>query len=73
MKKMIKNVCIPILWKKQTRKYFIADFCMELYIVSQSALALPVFLNFMLEAYESNQVETMYLYAAIWFAISVLF
>lgn len=73
MKKMIKNVCIPILWKDRTRKYFIADFCMELYIVSQSALALPVFLNFMLEAYESNQVEKMYLYAAIWFVISVLF
>lgn len=73
MKKMIKNVCIPILWKDRTRKYFIADFCMELYIVSQSALALPVFLNFMLEAYESNQVEKMYLYATIWFVISVLF
>lgn len=73
MKKMIKNVCIPILWEKQTRKYFIADFCMELYIVSQSALALPVFLNFMLEAYESSQIEKMYLYAAIWFVISVLF
>lgn len=73
MKELIKNVCLPILLEKRTRKYFAADFCMEIYIMSQSALALPVFLNFMLGAYENHQIGKMYVYALVWFAISVLF
>lgn len=73
MKGLIKRVCLPILLEKRTRKYFFADFCMEIYIMSQSALALPVFLNLMLGAYEENNINRMYSYALVWFVLSVIF
>ena len=58
---------------KKYKKVFFADFCMEIYIMSQSALSLPVFLNIMLGAYENNDIKSMYGYAGIWFVLSVLF
>ena len=73
MKDLIKRICFPIMLEKSTRKFFLADFCMEIYIMSQSALSLPVFLNIMLGAYENNDIKSMYAYAGVWFVLSVFF
>lgn len=70
---LLKITCIPIILEKRTRKYFFADFIMEIYILSQSALALPVFLNLMLTAYENENINDMYRYALLWFVLSVIF
>lgn len=67
------HVCIPIMVKKNMIAFFFVDFCMEIFISIQSAVALPVFLNLMLTAYEEEKYSIMIWYALIWFFMGVLF
>ena len=73
MFRLIWDVCIPYIRKKRIRGYFVADFFMRFFILLQTALALPVFLNLMLTAYENTDFLQMALYAGTWFLLGILF
>ena len=73
MNDKIWHVCIPIIKEPGIRRYFLLDFCMEILITVQPALALPVFLHLMLAAYEADRIGMMVSYAALWFAFGGLF
>lgn len=70
---LLKITCLSIILEKRTRKYFFADLIMEIYILSQSAFALPVFLNLMLTAYENENINGMYKYTLLWFIFGIIF
>ena len=69
----IWNVCIPIMKQKNISRFFRLDFCMRILIAFQPALALPVFLNLMLTAYESNEYKKMITYVILWLAFGIFF
>lgn len=70
---LLKITCLSIILENRTHKYFFADFIMEIYILSQSAFALPVFLNLMLTAYENENINSMYKYTLLWFIFGIIF
>lgn len=73
MMEQICRVCIPILTRRGTRRYFAADFLMRILITVQPALSLPVFLNLVLTAYEAGQFGAMAWYAGLWLLLGALF
>lgn len=73
MIRKIRRICIPIMMGKGMRWQCGLDFCMRIFILLQPALALPVFLNLMLTAYEAGAFERMAWYAFVWFVLGGLF
>lgn len=68
----MRKACIPLMLNKYSRKYFIADFWMEIYIMVQSAL-LPVFINLMMMNYEDRNYRGMVIFTIIWFVLTAVF
>ena len=68
----MRKACIPLMLNKYSRKYFIADFWMEIYIMVQSAL-LPVFINLMMMNYEDCNYRGMVTFTIIWFVLTAVF
>lgn len=73
MIRKVGKVCIPIMMGKGMRRQCLIDFCMRIFILLQPALALPVFLNLMLTAYEAGAFERMGWYALAWFVMGGIF
>ena len=73
MIRKIRKICIPVMKRHDMKWYFGLDFCMRIFILLQPALALPVFLNLMLTAYEAGRFHAMVWYAIAWFAMGGIF